>query len=245
MKDDESANHLSNLLSKFNCINQANRLTDAFAATEYLNNNKTTVLFIESELTDILQSVQKPPFIIAICGHSSAKKMKNYLFHGINDFLFLPITEKNVRAIIGKILNICNNYGNTSQELPVAAEPAATYNMQQLAKSVFTNKSMFFNGGRKTESIRILFNDVLYIKSNGKQLEIFYENGVQKFINTSLQKFYVKLPKDKFQKINRCVIVNIDKVTKIIKQNKIIIGTECFTITRSFIKQFKHLLLYK
>ena len=101
---------------------------------------------------------------------------------------------------------------------------------------------MFFNGGRKTESIRILFNEVLYIRSNGNQLEIFGESGEKTVIRGTLTKIYVKLPKDKFQKINKSTIVNCDKITKIIKQNKIVIGKECFSITRSFIKSFKSIL---
>lgn len=243
IKNDSCEKQLSYLLSNFNCFNISIQIKDSFQAIEYLNNHKVEVLFIESEELEILSSIQKPPFIIAICASSSLKRVKKYLFDGINDFLFLPITEKNIRANISKILNINNSYMKNFNDLQSAAEDVADYNTtKQLSKSVFTSEFMFFNGGRKTESIRILFNEVLFIRSNGNQLEIHGENGETTVIRGSLTKIYAKLPKDKFQKINKSIIVNCDKVTKIIKQNKIVVGNECFSITRSFIKSFKSLL---
>lgn len=243
INDDTCEKQLSDLLSNFNCFNISTRIKDSFHAIEYLNNHKIGVLFIESNQLEILNSIQKPPFIIAVCASSSLKKVKKYLFNGITDFLFLPMTKKNIQANISKILNINNSYSEVSERMAIAAEEIQAYSStKQLSKSIFTNEFMFFNGGRKTESIRILFNEVLYIRSNGNQLEIFGESGEKTVIRGTLTKIYVKLPKDKFQKINKSTIVNCDKITKIIKQNKIVIGKECFSITRSFIKSFKSIL---
>lgn len=242
IKDDECVNHVTNLLSKFNCIDIVNRITDSSVAIEFLSNHKTDVLFIETDEIELLQSVHKPPFIIAICANSSVKKLKSYLFNGINDFLFLPISKKNIQAVISKILTINNTYIDMHTSNIVAAENRLVYNPKHTQNTVFTNEFMFFKGDRKREAIKIMFNEVLYIKSIGSQLTICNENDEQCIIRSTLRKFYLKLPKDKFQKINKSIVVNVDKVTKIMKNNTILIGTETFQISRPFIKSFKNML---
>ena len=54
--------------------------------------------------------------------------------------------------------------------------------------------------------------------------------------------FHAKFPKNKFQKINRSVVVNMDKVTGVMKNRILIDDNATFELSRSFKKSFKGLL---
>jgi DNA-binding LytR/AlgR family response regulator len=54
--------------------------------------------------------------------------------------------------------------------------------------------------------------------------------------------FMAKFPKNIFQKINRSVVVNMDKVTGVMKNRVLIANNANFEVSRSFKKAFKEKL---
>ena len=103
-------------------------------------------------------------------------------------------------------------------------------------------KSVFIIGTRNEESIRIVFDNVLYFKKVGNQVCVYFENGFRKYFRSNLKMFQSKFPKNKFQKINRSVVVNMDKVTGVIKNRVLINDNATFELSRSFKKTFKGML---
>ena len=101
---------------------------------------------------------------------------------------------------------------------------------------------MFILGTRNEESIRIVFDKVLYIKKIGNQVCVYFEDGSKKFFRSNLKMFQSKFPKSRFQKINRSVVVNMEKVTGVLKNRVLIANNANFELSRSFKKSFRERL---
>jgi len=207
-------------------------------AIEYLNNHRPTIFFLNTVFADILFDVKKPPFIVGLCDAINTKKVKQFLKMGFFDIFYSPYTETDLNSIMGKILNIYGTYNKVDQRmLQIVEEEALSYNMEN-----HHMKSVFIIGTRNEESKRIVFDQVLYMKKVGNQVCIYLEDGERKYFRSNLKMFMAKFPKSTFQKINRSVVVNMDKVTGLIKNKVLIANNACFELSRSFKKAFKEKL---
>lgn len=234
---EEQQKVLTDLLSSYKSI----KLTACFhlpsEALEYLNKNKPTIIFMDIEDANFLKCVQHPPFIVGLCEKKYFRNLKKYLSLGFYDFLINPISAEDFHNIMGKILNTHNpNSRRKNEYSEIAAEDEPLYNSKLLEKALFTKESIFLNGNRKKESMRISFDNVEYLNTIKNEVHIHFENGSIKTMKTSLRYFQEKLPKERFQKINKNTIINLDKVTKIMKQDRILVNEKIFKVSRSFKK---------
>jgi DNA-binding LytR/AlgR family response regulator len=139
---------------------------------------------------------------------------------------------------MGKIMNIYGTYNKIDQQVFKRVEENITaYNATDSS-----SKSVFIRGTRNEESIRIVFDKVLYIKKIGNQICVYFDDGFRKYFKSNLKLIQTKFPKTKFQKINRSVIVNMDKVTGVNKNRVLVADNSTFTLTRSFRKSFNESL---
>ena len=207
-------------------------------AIEYLNNHRPTIFFVDMIFADILHDVRKPPFIVGLCDKINTKRVKQYLKMGFFEIFYSPYSERELNSIMGKILNIYSAYNKVDHRiLQKVEEESLSYNADEhLAKSVF------ILGTRNEESIRIVFDKVLYIKKIGNQVCVYFEDGDKKYFRSNLKMFQSKFPKSRFQKINRSVVVNLDKVSGVMKNRVLIAGNANFELSRSFKKAFKEKL---
>ncbi len=81
----------------------------------------------------------------------------------------------------------------------------------------------FLRSGNRT--VRINFDDILYIESKREYLDIVLDTDEVVTIHSSLSSFLEKLPKENFVKVHRSFIVNLDKV-KLMERNSIIFGKQ-------------------
>jgi DNA-binding LytR/AlgR family response regulator len=139
---------------------------------------------------------------------------------------------------MGKILNIYSTYNKFDQRiLRRVEEERLSYSADDR-----TMKSVFIIGTRNEESTRIVFDNVLYIKKVGNQVCVCFDDDTRKYFRSNLKLFMSKFPKSRFQKINRSVVVNMDKVTRVIKNRVLIADNANFEVSRSFKKSFKQRL---
>jgi len=239
LSDEESKEiRLKDLLSKFYTFNIVQVCHHPAEAIECLNNNCPTIFFLDTAFADILFDVKKPPFIVGLCDAIHTKKVKQFLKMGFFDIFYTPYTEKEFNSIMGKLLNIYSAYNKVDQRmLQKVEEEALSYNMED-----HHMKSVFIIGTRNEESKRIVFDQVLYMKKVGNQVCICLEDGERKYFHSNLKMFMMKFPKSTFQKINRSVVVNMDKVTGLIKNRVLIDNNVSFELSRSFRKAFKEKL---
>ncbi len=243
IEPDDCANSLTDLLSVFKTLKVAACIKNQSEALELLNKRKIDILFINVDYADFLQLVHKPTFIIGICDQKHSKHLIKYLRQGFFDFLLSPIQKEELYNVVGKALNTYGTYNFLCREKALEAnENEILYNKTLLEKTLFTKDSMFLNGPRKSDSLRISFDDVLYLKLEQGNTILYFENGTTKQLHTTLKYFQKKLPSEKFQKINRNIIVNIDKVSRISKNEEVWIGTQPLKVSRSFKKTLKAVL---
>lgn len=229
---------LKGLLSKYCSLKIAFVCHHTAEAIDYLNHHTPMIFFLDMGFSDVLHDIRKPPFIIGLCDMIHTKKVKQFLKMGFFEVFYAPYTERELNSIMGKILNIYGTYNKLDQQMIQRVEEAnMAYNMDEQ-----TPKSVFILGTRNEESIRIVFDNVLYFKKVGNQVCVYFENGFRKYFRSNLKMFHAKFPKNKFQKINRSVVVNMDKVTGVIKNRILIDDNAAFELSRSFKKPFKGML---
>ena len=229
---------LKGLLSKYYSLNIAFVCRNTAEAVDYLNHHTPMIFFLDMAFSEVLHDIRKPPFIVGLCDMVHTKKVKQFLKMGFFEIFYAPYTENELNGIMGKILNIYGTYNKLDHQMIQRVEEAnIAYNMEGKP-----SKSIFIIGTRNEESVRIVFDNVLYFKKVGNQVCVYFENGFRKYFRSNLKMFYNKFPKNKFQKINRSVVVNMDKVTGVIKNRILIDDNVTFEISRSFKKSFKEML---
>jgi len=243
VESESSSNCLTDLLSVFKTLKLVGFIKNQSEALELLNKKKIDMLFIDIDYADFLQLVHKPTFIIGICDQKRAKHLIKYLRQGFFDFLVSPIEKDELYNVVGKALNTYGTYNFLSREKALEAnENEILYNKSLLEKTLFTKDSMFLNGQRKSDSTRISFDDVQYLKLDQGNIILFFENGTTRQLHTTLKYFQKKLPREKFQKINRNYIVNVDKVSRVTNNDELWIGSKVMKVSRSFKKTVKAVL---
>ena len=229
---------LKGLLSKYYSINIAFVCHHTAEAVDYLNNHTPMIFFLDLGFSEVLHDIRKPPFIVGLCDMIHTKKVKQFLKMGFFEVFYAPYTERELNSIMGKILNIYGTYNKLDQKmLQRVEEQTMSYNQDDQIP-----KSIFIMGTRNEESIRIVFDNVLYFKKVGNQVCVYFENGFRKYFRSNLKMFHNKFPKNKFLKINRSVVVNMDKVTGVLKNRILIADNATFDLSRSFKKPFKGML---
>ena len=234
-EDEAKVAKLKSLLSKYYSLKIAPVCSSIAEAIEYINNHKTTIFFLDMVFSEVLFDIRKPPFIVGLCDTINTKKVKSFLKMGFFEIFYSPYSERELNSIMGKILNILGAYNKLDQQMMQRVEEEnAVY-----AAEDRTVKSVFIMGTRNEESFRVVFDEVLYIEKVGNQVCVCFENGFKKYFRSNLKMFQLKFPKSQFQKINRSVVVNMDKVSGLIKNRVLIANNDKFEISRSFKKEFK------
>ena len=234
-EDEAKVAKLKSLLSKYYSLKIAPVCSSIAEAIEYINNHKITIFFLEMEFSEVLFDIRKPPFIVGLCDMINTKRVKSFLKMGFFEVFYSPYMERELNSIMGKILNILGAYNKLDRQLMQQVEEEnAPYNAAERPM-----KSVFIMGTRNEESFRVVFDEVLYIIKVGNQVCVVFEDGFKKYFRSNLKMFLQKFPKTQFQKINRSVVVNMDKVTGMIRNRVLIANNDKFEISRSFKKEFK------
>lgn len=238
-QDESKISTVKSLLSKYYTLKITFVCHHSAEAVDYLNNHRPSLFFLDLGFAEVLHDILKPPFIVGLCDQMNTKKVKQLLGMGFFDIFFAPFTEREMNSIMGKIMNIYGRYNKIDRRtIQRVEEEVAVYNAENSSA-----KSVFIRGTRNEESVRIIFDKVLYIKKIGNQICVYFEDGDKKYFTSNLKLFRSKFPKTRFLKINRSVVVNMDKVTGVMKNHRILISDNAiFTISRSFRKPFKQLL---
>lgn len=176
----------------------------AMEALEFLENNEIDLMFVDINMPDIngmefVKSLKQKPQIIFTTAYSE------YAFEGFQvdalDYILKPISY----SVFLKSANKAKTWFELQQK---QAETIQT-----------TQDSLFVKSEYKL--IRILLSDIKYIESANEYIQIHQINEKPVTTLIRLKSMEDQLPKDKFMRVHRSFIVNLDQV-KVIERNRII-----------------------
>lgn len=179
----------------------------AFEAIEFTDQQPVDLMFVDINMPDLngldfVKSLKSKPFIIFTTAYSE------YALEGFKvdavDYILKPISYDDFLRAVNRV-----------KERMSTGVPAGT-----ATETVSMSKeSLFVKSEYKL--VRIQLSDIKYIESANEYIQIHLENGKPITTLIRLKSIEAELPKDKFMRVHRSFIVNLDKV-KIIDRNRIV-----------------------
>jgi DNA-binding LytR/AlgR family response regulator len=182
----------------------------AFEAIEYLANNEVDLMFVDISMPDLngmdfVKSLTVKPQIIFTTAYSE------YAMEGFQvdamDYLLKPISYANFLKSANK------------------AKMWFELNLLQKESIKTTQDSLFVKSEYKL--IRIYLSEIKYIESSNEYIQIHLVNDKPVTTFIRLKVIEEQLPKDKFMRVHRSFIVNLDAV-KVIERNRIVFDQKVY-----------------
>ena len=177
----------------------------AYEAIEFTDQQPVDLMFVDINMPDLngldfVKSLKNKPYIIFTTAYSE------YALEGFKvdavDYILKPISYDEFLRSVNKVRE------------RMTATAAAT------SETVTMNKeSLFVKSEYKL--IRIQLADIKYIESANEYIQIHLETDKPITTLVRLKTIEGELPKDKFMRVHRSFIVNLDKV-KVIDRNRIV-----------------------
>jgi len=191
---------------------------DAIAASEYLNNYKTDLLFLDINMPDIsgidlFKSLKQKPMVIFTTAY------KNFAFEGFEleaiDYLLKPIDYLRFKKAVNKAKEFYR-YQNEKQA-------------PDLAESIFVHSEY--------KLIKINLPDILFIESLEDYIKIHLQDSKMVLTLMPLKKMMEKLPADRFKRIHRSFVVAMPKIKTIHNRKIELITGEILPVSNSYSAQ--------
>ncbi len=182
----------------------------AFEALKYLSDNEVDLMFVDINMPDLngmdfVKSLAQKPKIIFTTAYSEYA-MEGFQVDAI-DYILKPISY----AVFLKAANKAKTWFELNSK--------QTETIQTTADCIFV-KSEY-------KLIRIHLSEIKYIESSNEYIQIHLINAEPITTLIRLKTIEEQLPKDKFMRVHRSFIVNLDKV-KVIERNRIIFDHNIF-----------------
>ena len=182
----------------------------AFEALKYLTDNEVDLMFVDINMPDLngmdfVKSLTHKPQIIFTTAYSEYA-MEGFQVDAL-DYILKPISY----AVFLKAANKAKTWFELNHK------------QTEIIKS--TKDCIFVKSEYKL--IRILLSEIKYIESSNEYIQIHLVNDEPITTLIRLKVIEEQLPKDKFMRVHRSFIVNLDRV-KVIERNKIIFDHNIF-----------------
>jgi len=177
---------------------------NAFEAMEYLANNEVDLMFVDINMPDLngmdfVKSLTQKPQIIFTTAYSE------YAIEGFQvdalDYILKPISY--------------NVFLKSANKAKVWFE----MNQKQTESVQTTLDSLFVKSEYKM--VRIFLSEIKYIESSNEYIQIHLINDEPVTTLIRLKVMEEQLPKDKFMRVHRSFIVNLNRI-KVIERNRIV-----------------------
>ena len=204
--DDEplALKQISSYISKTPFLETVAICHSAFDAMEYLSKNEVDLMFVDINMPDVNgmdfeKSLAQKPQIIFTTAYSEYA-MEGFQVDAL-DYILKPISY----AVFLKSAN--------------KAKTWFELNLRQPEIIHATKDSLFVKSEYKM--LRIFLSEITYIESSNEYIQIHLINGEPVTTLIRLKVMEEQLPKDKFMRVHRSFIVNLDRV-KVIERNRIV-----------------------
>jgi len=178
--------------------------SNAIEAKSGIKNNDIDLIFLDVEMPiingfDLLESLDNPPQIILITGNPDyALKAFDY---DITDYLYKPISLARFDASVKR----------------------AVAKYEQMHKVNEDEEYIFVKSNLKKR--KVVLNDIKWIEALGDYIKVVTNEG-NIIVLSTMKSFEKQLPEDKFLRIHKSFIVNLEKVEKFNSKNVQVAGRQ-------------------
>ncbi len=190
--------------------------TNAFEARNKIIEQKPELVILDVEMPgltgiQLVKSLNNPPCVIFVSSHPT------YAADAFDveaiDFIVKPVAPERLMRTIDKAIM-------TIEQVAVPVSYADDFSIE---RSAFFVKD-------KNVHIKIEYADVLYIESSGNFSVIYFTDQTKQLVLANLAKMEAQLPSNRFVRISRSAIINIEHISSIgldtlfIKEEELPIG---------------------
>ncbi len=223
--DDEplALQQISSYIDKTPFLESVALCHSAFEAISYLTNNEVDLMFVDINMPDIngmdfVKSLVNKPQIIFTTAYSE------YAIEGFKvdalDYILKPISY----AIFLKAVTKAKTWFELNLKQPETLQT--------------TQDCLFVKSDYKL--VKILLSEIKYIESANEYIQINLINDKPITTLIRLKVIEEQLPKDKFMRVHRSFIVNLDRV-KVIERNRIVFDQKIYIpIGDQYKENFQH-----
>ena len=214
---------LSGYIEKTPFLELVGSFDNPIDAMEFLNQNEANLMFVDIQMPDLTgiefaRILANPPKLIFTTA------FEKYALEGFK------------LEAIGYLLKPFgyDEFFKAAQK----AQKLIHYEQQETIES--NNAFLFLKSDYKIR--RINFNDILYIEGLKDYVKVFLQHQDKPILSLhSLKSMESKLPAEKFMRVHRSFIVNLDKIDTI-DRSRIVFGKEYIPVSEQYKKAFKDFL---
>ena len=171
--------------------------SNAIEAKNGLKNNEVDLIFLDIEMPivngfDLLESLTNPPQVILVTGKADyALKAFDY---DVTDYLHKPFTQERFDASVKRALA----------------------NFEQANKTGEEDDHIFVKSNLKKR--KVLLNEIKWVEALGDYIKLV-TNDANIVILSTMKGFEKELPQERFLRIHKSYIVNLDRIEKFNSKN--------------------------
>ena len=210
---------IKSYIQKIPYLNLIATCRDAFEAMDIMNKETIDLMFIDINMPDLnglefVKSLSNRPYIVFTTAYSE------YAIDGFKveavDYLLKPFSQTDLLSAADKV----------KRRIEVTTQSTNTA----------TDDFIFVKSDFHTNKIRI--DDIIYIEGMSEYVKIYTESNPKPLMPLlSMRKLEEALPSNKFMRIHRSYIVNLDKITDISCQ-RIVFGNTFIPIGDNYKDRF-------
>ncbi|MDX1769009.1 MAG: LytTR family DNA-binding domain-containing protein [Arenibacter troitsensis] len=197
--DDSSMQRMAvaQLVNKHPNLTLVAQYSNAIEANNGIKNNEIDLIFLDVEMPiingfDLLESLENPPQVILITGKPDyALKAFDY---DVTDYLYKPISNSRFESSIKRAV----------------ARHEQTRNVSAEEEYIFVKSNL--------KKRKVVLNDIKWVEALGDYIKVVTNEGNIVILST-MKSFEKQLPQDKFLRIHKSYIVNLEKVEKFNSKN--------------------------
>lgn len=206
---------------------------DAQMAQSFLINvkNEVSLAFVDIDTSnlggiDLVKSLIEAPMVIFVS--DKADSAYDALKLGAVDYLLKPFSFDDFKKAV--------------KRAEKAYEIRRSEMMQQTRSSKFENNGQFFFVKSEYKVMRVNFDDIKYVESMREYVRFHMEDGHQIMSLLTIKAVENYLPKEKFMRVHRSYVINLDKISVIERGRVLFDGDVVIPISEQYKDRFQSYL---
>lgn len=216
---------VSGYIEKTPGLKLAGRFDNPLDASEFIRENGVDLIFLDIQMPDLtgtefIRTMEKGAKVVFTTA------WEKYALEGykldVVDYLLKPFSYEEFLVAVNK------------------AKKRLNMERQVKANIVANSRFLFLKSDYKIR--RINFNDILYIEGLKDYVKVFTQNNPKPVLSLiSLKALESKLPSEKFMRIHRSFIVNLERI-EVIERSRIVFGKAYIPVSDQYKNKFQEFL---